>query len=377
MSSDPAHSLGDALQERFTGTPRRIEDSFGSSRSDSSSSGSGVGGELWAMEIDPARALTEFQEIVQDTLQKEKAGSGGDGSSSSSSGSSGGATGGGFMSALGMPNLSAELADLLFSVKDPPPGTDEIVALTKIVDYLDNGCVINGRRVQFDRVVLDTAPTGHTLRMLQLPKFMQQMIKKLRVLRDKTKVMSMGGIMGMLGGSGGAGAGAGAAGKGVVGTPDSTITDATGAAVPKLDRLTHFELQMQRLEIILHSPKDCEFTAVTIPTELATAETKRLLDTLSEENILVRRLIVNQIMPSYDQVRLEQDNASVSTFDPAAVRYMDKLRTGQEAALTDLRLIAQSADVPLVQVPYLDTEVRSVYGLRVIKDIIFPVSDKK
>ena len=37
---------------------------------------------------------------------------------------------------------------------------------------------------------------------------------------------------------------------------------------------------------------------VTIPTEVAAAETRRLLAALEEENIAVRRVIINQIIPT-------------------------------------------------------------------------------
>jgi anion-transporting ArsA/GET3 family ATPase len=44
VSTDPAHSLGDAFQEKLTGIPRKLDQSF-------------EDGELWALEIDPELAL--------------------------------------------------------------------------------------------------------------------------------------------------------------------------------------------------------------------------------------------------------------------------------------------------------------------------------
>ena len=40
--------------------------------------------------------------------------------------------------------------------------------------------------MKFDRIVLDTAPTGHTLRMLSLPDFLREFIRKVKIIRDKT-----------------------------------------------------------------------------------------------------------------------------------------------------------------------------------------------
>jgi arsenite-transporting ATPase len=52
-----------------------------------------------------------------------------------------------------------------------PPGLDEIMALTRIIEFLAQG--------QYDLLVLDTAPTGHLLRLLELPELMAQWLKGL------------------------------------------------------------------------------------------------------------------------------------------------------------------------------------------------------
>jgi arsenite-transporting ATPase len=178
--------------------------------------------------------------------------------------------------------------------------------------------------VRFDRVVLDTAPTGHTLRMLQLPIFLQKLIQKVKRIQGST-------------GSGGGGGGS---------------------------RLSDFERKMSRLEAILHSPKECEFTAVTIPTELASSETLRLLEALNMEGILVRRLIVNQVLPSSSDTSGEGGASGVSS-------YLERVRVGQARSMKELRSLSSAAGINLVQVPYFDMEIRTVYGVRVISKIIF------
>ena len=180
--------------------------------------------------------------------------------------------------------------------------------------------------MRFDRVVLDTAPTGHTLRMLQLPIFLQKLIQKVKRIQGST-------------GSGGGGGGGGS-------------------------RLSDFERKMSRLEAILHSPKECEFTAVTIPTELASSETLRLLEALNMEGILVRRLIVNQVLPSSSDTSGEGGASGVSS-------YLERVRVGQARSMKELRSLSSAAGINLVQVPYFDMEIRTVYGVRVISKIIF------
>lgn len=195
----------------------------------------------------------------------------------------------------------------------------------------------------FDRIVLDTAPTGHTLRMLQLPDFLQALMGKMKKIRSKA-----GGIGDMLGGMRGGG---------------NAKTDSQVADEDKLDK---FEKRMERLEEILHNPKESEFTVVTIATEVASAETVRLLQSLKDESIAVRRLIINQVLPT-----TSDSTASVETSDLATNAYLDRLRTGQKSSIRELENLAAQTNSNLVQIPYFDMEVRTVYGLRVVGNAIF------
>ena len=194
---------------------------------------------------------------------------------------------------------------------------------------------------KFDRIVLDTAPTGHTLRMLQLPDFLQALIQKLK--KNRGKVNGLGDMMGMNNKNNG----------------DDNMSEDN-------DKLEKFERRMERLEEILHNPKECEFTVVTIPTEVATAETIRLLDSLKDESISIRRLIINQVLPTQ-----KHDNESQENMDLATNSYLDRLRSGQKKSITELEKLAEMSNTNLIQIPYFDMEVRTVYGLRVVGSAIF------
>lgn len=337
VSSDPAHSLGDALQFSLSGEPKEVYTDWGAS-----------GGELWAMEIDPAKAMLEFRAMVlgEEGQQGQLTSSSTDDLYSSLMGQDkdvGGGSGG------SMAGLTDDIADLLLNVNDPPPGTDEVVAMSKIMTFLDQGYTLpNGRVLKFDRIVLDTAPTGHTLRMLQLPLFLQGTMQKMRGVRDKlqglTAMFNFGG-----------------------GTGDSRNN--LNEQQLKQDRLQAFQEKMQRLEIILHDAKQTEFAVVTIPTEVAVAETKRLLDSLFEDKILVRRLIVNQLLPAA-QLNLEDSDAEkVQAF---AAKYLQDIRKSQGRVLQELAALAEEEDIPLVTVPFCEYEARTVYVLRYIASFIFP-----
>jgi arsenite/tail-anchored protein-transporting ATPase len=62
------------------------------------------------------------------------------------------------------------------------PGSDEIFAALELANLL-----VAGRR--FDRVVVDTAPTGHTLRLLALPRTFRALVKLLDAMQAKHRFM--------------------------------------------------------------------------------------------------------------------------------------------------------------------------------------------
>ncbi|KAJ1487130.1 anion-transporting ATPase-domain-containing protein, partial [Baffinella frigidus] len=123
ISTDPAHSLGDCLAVKLAGEPVEIE---------------GTQGNLWAMEVDTEEALEKFKSKLRSVSQM-----------------------GGRLGDLGSKIGLDEFADIL---ENPPPGTDEVVALGDVMDVMREGT--------FDRVIVDTAPTGHTLRLLSFPDFL-------------------------------------------------------------------------------------------------------------------------------------------------------------------------------------------------------------
>ena len=329
MSTDPAHSLGDAFGETLSGVPRMLDQNAAS------------GGQLWAMEIDPDAALAEFQELIQGAMGK-----------------SGGAMMDGAAGGMGLPDFKNDITEMLSGVNDPPPGTDEIVAMTKVVTFLEEGCVLgNGETIKFDRIVLDTAPTGHTMRMLQLPDFLTALVQKLKKIRDKAG--TLGGIMGMMGGGGGGSNSGG-----------GRSSEKSEEVIDSERRLEKFEKRMERLDELLHSPREAEFTVVTIPTEVATAETVRLISSLKDESIGMRRLIINQVLPN--PINDNKEEADIAT-----TAFLNRLRQGQQTSIKELQTLADNTgSAQLIKVPYFDMEVRTVYGLRVVGTTIFANASK-
>ena len=133
VSTDPAHSLGDALDvdlRRGRGEPIALTDPL-------------TRGNLYASEVNAEEALIDFRDSLAsfdvDRLAKT----------------------------LGIPIDLLEglgLREFNDLLSNPPPGLDELVALGNVMDV---------ERVEnYDVVIVDTAPTGHTLRLLALPQFL-------------------------------------------------------------------------------------------------------------------------------------------------------------------------------------------------------------
>ena len=81
-----------------------------------------------------------------------------------------------------------EFVELLAS---PPPGVDELVALADVIAYAKDD--------SYDRVIVDTAPTGHALRLLDLPQFADGFVERLVRLRDRVGSLATlaGGALGV------------------------------------------------------------------------------------------------------------------------------------------------------------------------------------
>ena len=296
VSTDPAHSLGDALDVNLrsgTVTPIATETN------------------LWALEIDVDAAIEEFQAMAQ-SLDAEK-----------------------LAESLGVPRDIIEslgLSDLASIFTNPPPGVDEIVALTKIFQYADEKLPDGSPR--YERIVIDTAPTGHTIRLLQLPEFLNSVTGKLIKFRGKL----MGAVETFKSFFGGGGA----SGK----DPMSTLSGALG-------RLEDLQANVARVKKTLTDTTRTQFVVVTIPTSLAVAESKRLVTSLRGEGIRVSSIVCNQIVA-----------------DDAGPKYVATRRASQRAPMDKLRAAAAAAaadgtyKIEVTEVPYVDTEVTGIYGLR-------------
>lgn len=291
VSTDPAHSLSDSFaQDLAGGTLVPVE---------------GVDSPLFALEINPEKAREEFRSASQR--------SGGSGVKD-------------FMDSMGLGMLVEQIGELKLGelLDTPPPGLDEAIAISKVMQFLEAQ-----EYSMFTRIVFDTAPTGHTLRLLSLPDFLDASIGKILKLREKI-------------------ASATSAIKSVFGHEQAPQQDASS----KLERLRE---RMVKVRELFRDTDSTEFVIVTIPTVMAISESTRLCASLKKEAVPVKRLIVNQILPP-----------SASDCKFCAMKRKDQMR-----ALDMINDDPELASLTLIQAPLVDVEIRGVPALRFLGDIVW------
>jgi arsenite-transporting ATPase len=170
--------------------------------------------------------------------------------------------------------------------------------------------------------------------MLELPKFIQGFITSLAQTSNKFSAIT--GMMDMLKGK-------------------SPPTD--GEASPVAKELEQFYYKMKSLDEVLHDSSKTEFTVVTIPTEVALAETMRLIQELGGQNVAINHIMINQVLTNLDQ---------------SATTYLEALRNQQSQYLTALEKLTTENNLPLLKVPFHNLETRTTFGLRLVADNIFP-----
>ncbi|XVF75569.1 hypothetical protein PTKIN_Ptkin13bG0197400 [Pterospermum kingtungense] len=290
VSTDPAHSLSDSFAQDLTGgTLVPVE---------------GPDFPLFALEINPDKAREEFQDATKKN--------GGSGVKE-------------FMDGMGLGMLVEQLGDLKLGelLDTPPPGLDEAIAISKVMQFLESP-----QYSMFTRIVFDTAPTGHTLRLLSLPDFLDASIGKILKLRQMI-------------------ASATSAIKSVFGQEETHQNAA--------DKLEQLRVRMVKVRDLFRDTDSTEFVIVTIPTVMAVSESSRLCTSLKKENVPVRRLIVNQILPP-----------SASDCKFCAVKRKDQMR-----ALDMIRTDPELSSLKLIQSPLVDMEIRGVPALKFMGDIVW------
>ncbi|QFU81226.1 ArsA family ATPase [Natronorubrum aibiense] len=304
VSTDPAHSLSDTFEIDVPSEPGRIRDDV----------------PLYAAEIDPERAMEEGQAGLFGGA------SGPGGPDGAGDGASAGPMGdlGGLGDMLGGESpMDALLGGAM-------PGADEAAAMQLLLEYLDDP--------RFERVVVDTAPTGHTLRLLQLPELMDSMMGRILTFRQRLSGM-LEGMKGIFGGQ----------------EPPEEAGD--------LEDLEELRERIERLRAVLRDPARTDFRIVMVPEEMSVFESKRLRQQLDEFGIPVGTVVVNRVMEPLSDVTDDVDGEFLQpNLDDC--EFCQRRWDVQQSALAEAQDLFRGTDVR--RVPLFAHEVRGEKMLQVV-----------
>uniref|UniRef100_M1A9X9 Arsenical pump-driving atpase n=1 Tax=Solanum tuberosum TaxID=4113 RepID=M1A9X9_SOLTU len=303
ISTDPAHNLSDAFQQRFAKTPT-VVNGFTN---------------LYAMVPYPLRSVpldlhlfgfrgpiasinvhcyylltyysnTDFNTFgfdeVDPSIENEEGGS------------------------EGVDGFFSDLANAV-------PGIDEAMSFAEMLKLV--------RTMDYSVIVFDTAPTGHTLRLLQFPSTLEKGLAKIMSLKSK-----FGGVLSQM--------------TRVFGVDDEFGED---AILGKLEAMRDIIEQVNRQ---FKDPDMTTFVCVCIPEFLSLYETERLVQELTRFEIDTHNIIINQVLYDVEVVESQLLKARMRMQQ----KYLDQFYT-----LYD--------DFNITKLPLLPQEVCGVEALKEFK----------
>jgi arsenite-transporting ATPase len=265
VSTDPAHSTSDVLGAKLSREPTELEEN------------------LFGVEIDAAADAAAYVERVKEDAH-------------------------GSVSPEVLPAVRQHL-----DLAKTSPGTEESALFDRFVDLI---ALSPG---EYDRIVFDTAPTGHTLRLLTLPALLTAWVEGM--VRQREKVAGMERMLRNLAGE--------------EGSDEDPVLNRLRERRDKFHHARHRLLE------------DANFYLVLIPERLPIEETSRTLDTLTENGIEVGGLVVNRVLPDVSEgaflrARLEQQSEYL---DEITARFQDRRVIQVEQDAHDITERRQLSDI--------------------------------
>jgi arsenite-transporting ATPase len=190
------------------------------------------------------------------------------------------------------------------------PGAEEMALFHKI------GALIRGEDDRFDLIVFDTAPTGHTLRLIRMPELLEAWIRALTRSR-----------------------------RAMLGVDEDDAKDPVMLSLgQRLEDLKAFRAR-------LLSPRVSAFVLVLVAERLPIEETARAIEQLEEAGVSIGGLVVNRVLPEtspdpFLRARHEQEQV-----------YLDEIERRFKARLK-------------VRVPQLASDVHGVQTLEHIAGLL-------
>lgn len=210
VTTDPAASIGDCLNQDIGKHPKQVTvvDKNGKTANFPN---------LWALEIDPEYEYSLFYQYMKNVTKE------------------------------GWKYISQKGA----------PGLNEMASLFRVLTYLYN--------LRYDAIIVDTAPTGHTLEMLKLPDTLKEQMDNIKSLMKGVNVITK-----LVGG-------------GKMDESNKRIDTINGC--------------VQTIKSIMSDPVTTHFNLVCIPEFMALREEMRAFGELDGQGIKVKNVIMNRIQP--------------------------------------------------------------------------------
>jgi arsenite-transporting ATPase len=199
------------------------------------------------------------------------------------------------------------------------PGLDEVMSLFELSEV--------DRAGKYTRIVVDTAPSGHTSRLLRLPEVFERIVRTLDLMGEKHRYM---------------------------------IEQFARRKAP-LDKVELFLRDLNEriasVRKLLFDAEQTSFSLVTIPEAMSVRETQRYLALLNEQGVPVRDVIVNRVEQEHD-----------------ACEYCHARVLGQKKWLKEIARLFRGME--LHYVPLRKREVRGLEALKEVGDVLWKTDSR-
>ncbi|WLR49227.1 ArsA family ATPase [Halobacillus litoralis] len=262
VSTDPAHNLGDIFHEKVNHEKTALMEN------------------LWGIEIDPVHESKRYISGVKDNLE-------------------------GLVKSKMVEEVHRQI-----DMASASPGADEAALFDRLIS------IILEESEHFDKIVFDTAPTGHTIRLLTLPELMSVWIDGMLERRKK-----------------------------INDNYTQLLNDGDPVDDPIYDVLQRRKEKFAAVREIILDPDQTGFVFVLIPERLPILETEQAIRKLKQHDLIVKTLIINKVLPDY-----------------ADGEFLAKRRKQEETYLEEIR--EKFKEQQLIQIPLFEEDVSDMNKLK-------------